>query len=224
MFGYIYKVTVTNSESIFNNCYYIGKSLYVKKNKKYHDSSYFLKNYKKKWGLFGLSREILCECNNLEELNSAEKKYIFDCQNDLFINGGLCLNIAKGGDGGDTFSNHPNKEEINRKKSIKESGKNNPMFGKNYQSYGLINRMKQIKGKTFEEFYGKEKAKEIKQRYRKSHIGKKHSKETKLKMSINNVGSRGMHWYNNGTINKLTFNCPEGFKPGKLYKRHNNGI
>ena len=219
MIGYIYRVVVNNPESVFHNCYYIGKSLYNKCNKNYHDSSYFLKNYKKKWGMFGLSREILEECLDLDTLNNSEKKYIEQCQNDLFINGGLCLNIAKGGNGGDTFSNNPNREQINLKRSISESGKNNPMYGKNYQSYGLTNRMKQLKGKTFEQFYGKEKAELIKQKYRKSHIGKKHSDETKLKMSLNNVGSKGMRWYNNGKINKLGFECPEGFKLGQLKRK-----
>lgn len=216
MIGYIYKVTVNNPKSIFHNCYYIGKSLYNKCNKKYHDSSYYLKKYKKKWGMFGLSREILQKCFNIDDLNNSEKRYIEQYQHDLFINGGLCLNIAKGGTGGDTFSNNPNKEQIRLKRSMSESGKNNPMYGKNYQAYGLIKRMQQIKGKTFEEFYGKEKANLIKQHYRESHLGKKHSEETKLKMSLNNTGSKGMHWYNNGIINKLGFECPEGFNPGKL--------
>ena len=41
------------------------------------------------------------------EVKDNIKTYIEQCQNDLFINGGLCLNIAKGGNGGDTFSNNP---------------------------------------------------------------------------------------------------------------------
>lgn len=219
MFGYIYKVIVNNPKSTFDKCYYIGKSLYNKCNKKYHDSSFYLKKYKKKWGLIGLSRQILCECKTLEELNTKEKFYISECQTDLFINGGFCLNIAKGGDGGDTFSNNPEKDKISLKKSLAELGKNNPMYGKNYQTYGLKLRMQQLKGKTFEEFYGEEKAKQIKENYRKGHLGKKHSIKTRLKMSLNNVGSKGMHWYNNGLINKLDFNCPKGFKPGRIYKR-----
>lgn len=217
--GYIYKVSVNNSKSTFDKCYYIGKSLYNKCNKNYHNSSFYLKRYKKKWGLDGLSREILCECETLEELNLKEKYYIGKHQDDLFLNGGFCLNIAKGGNGGDTISNNPKRIEILAKRSISESGQNNPIYGKNYQTYGLKQRMQLLRGKTFEEFYGEERAKEIKENYKRGHLGKKHSLETRLKMSLNNIGSKGMHWYNNGFVNKLTFNCPEGFKPGKLYKR-----
>ena len=54
-------------------------------------------------------------------------------------------------------------------------------------------------------------------------LGKKHSDETRRKMSesqkgkhIGNTASKGMHWYNNGKINKLCYECPEGFTPGRL--------
>ena len=29
----------------------------------------------------------------------------------------------------------------------------------------------------------------------------------------------GKHWFNNGSVNVFKFECPEGFKPGRLYKR-----
>lgn len=41
--------------------------------------------------------------------------------------------------------------------------------------------------------------------------GKRHSEETKLKMS-------GRHWYNNGEVSVLCFECPEGFTKGRLWK------
>jgi len=55
-------------------------------------------------------------------------------------------------------------KEICNKISIATSGKNNPMYGKNYQSYGLVKRAKESKGKTMEEIFGKEKAKEKKEK------------------------------------------------------------
>ena len=30
------------------------------------------------------------------------------------------------------------------------------------------------------------------------------------------LGSSGMHWWNNGTINKMSKDCPLGFSKGKL--------
>lgn len=216
MYGYIYRVTVTNPSSVFNNCYYIGKSKYNKCDKKYHDSSLYLRQYKKKWGLAGLDRKILCECETEQLLNDTEKKYIAECQHDLFKNGGLCLNIALGGTGGDTISNNKNYTEICKKRSISESGIKNPMYGKNYQCYGLKRRTDNLKGKTFNEIFGKEKAKLIKEKFSKNRLGKKHSVETRLKMSKNNVGSKGMHWYNNGIKNYLGFNCPSGYISGRI--------
>lgn len=45
------------------------------------------------------------------------------------------------------------------------------------------------------------------------------SEETKKKMSkakIGNTATKGRHWYNNGKENKFCYECPEGYKPGKL--------
>lgn len=47
----------------------------------------------------------------------------------------------------------------------------------------------------------------------KNMLGKKHSAESKKKMS---EAKKGMHWYNNGQINKFCYECTEGFTPGRL--------
>ena len=49
--------------------------------------------------------------------------------------------------------------------------------------------------------------------------GKHHwhlSEETKRKMSENNVGSKGMHWFNNGTTDVFAYECPDGYVKGRL--------
>ena len=52
--------------------------------------------------------------------------------------------------------------------------------------------------------------------------GMQHSEESLRKMSESHKGhpptkgSKGMHWYNNGTINVYTYECPEGFVKGRL--------
>lgn len=58
--------------------------------------------------------------------------------------------------------------------SEKMKGEKNPMYGKNYQSYGLLERAKENKGKTYDEIYGKEKSKQLKERLSQSQKGKKH--------------------------------------------------
>ena len=46
------------------------------------------------------------------------------------------------------------------------------------------------------------------------------SEETRKKLSEANKGkniwTKGMHWFNNGKINKVCYECPEGFVPGML--------
>ena len=51
----------------------------------------------------------------------------------------------------------------------------------------------------------------------KSHMyGKHHTDESKRKISD---AHKGKHWYNNGTVQTLAFECPEGFKPGFLPRK-----
>lgn len=50
-------------------------------------------------------------------------------------------------------------------------------------------------------------------------IGRHHSEETKKKISEaqkGNTATKGMHWFNNGKVNKMCFECPDGFVPGML--------
>lgn len=48
------------------------------------------------------------------------------------------------------------------------------------------------------------------------------SEETRIKMSESHKGnpptkgSKGMHWYNNGIVNNLAYECPNGFVKGRL--------
>ena len=43
--------------------------------------------------------------------------------------------------------------------------------------------------------------------------GKKHSEEAREKMR---EAKKGKHWYNNGKISKMAYECPDGFVPGML--------
>ena len=77
---------------------------------------------------------------------------------------------------------------------------------------------------------GKPKSEETKKKISGAHKGKHLSEETKKKMSEANKGKhlseetkkkmsevrKGTRWYNNGKVNTMAKECPEGFVPGRL--------
>jgi group I intron endonuclease len=68
-----------------------------------------------KYGFDNFKWEVITKCDDINELNNLEKKYISENYNGY--------NIAKGGDGGDTISNHPNIETIKNNVSKFHKGK-----------------------------------------------------------------------------------------------------
>ena len=104
----IYKTTNT-----LNGKIYIGKD--TNNNPNYLGSGVILKNAIKKYGIQNFKKEILENCNTIEDLNKREKYWIKQYNT---LNKQIGYNISLGGDGGDLFSNNPNKENI-RKKYIK---------------------------------------------------------------------------------------------------------
>jgi group I intron endonuclease len=146
----IYKTTNT-----INGKIYIGKDKI--NNPKYFGSGKILHLAFEKFGIENFKKEVLEECNSLELLNEREIFWInyYNSTNRL-----IGYNIALGGCGGNTISNHPNKEEIAKKHSEwmyennpkkgkkrtpeeikkwkesygdKSSGQNNPMYGKKHK-------------------------------------------------------------------------------------------
>ena len=66
---------------------------------------------------------------------------------------------------------------------------------------------------------GKPRSAETKKKMSEAKKGKHPSEETRKKLSEVNKGNfrtKGMHWYNDGKINTMAKECPEGFVPGKL--------
>jgi hypothetical protein len=67
---------------------------------------------------------------------NSSKEFIFEKEKELiskfgtrFNGSGPLVNISLGGDGGDTFTNNPRKEEIREKHRVNAIGKNNNMYG-----------------------------------------------------------------------------------------------
>jgi hypothetical protein len=101
----IYKTT-----NLLNGKYYIG--LDTRNNPNYLGSGKILKQAIRKSGRDNFKKEILEKCNTLEELRCREIYWI------LYYNSRdskVGYNIAEGGKGGDTFTHHPDKEDIRKK-------------------------------------------------------------------------------------------------------------
>lgn len=119
----IYKIT-----NLLNNKIYIGKDTTSDPN--YHGSGLLIKRALKKYGLENFTKEIIDETYDYGELSKKEIYWI-DKYNSTDRNVGY--NISSGGDGGDTFSNHPELNLIKEKIS-----KNSPKKGKTYEeAFGL---------------------------------------------------------------------------------------
>ena len=168
-FGYIY-ITY----NYINGKMYIGQKKSDVFVERYKGSGIILSRAIEKYGSENFDTTIIEWCENQEELNSAEEKWIwfFKCvESDSFYN------IARGGCGGDTISglpedirkkiaegkrgeNNPSKRpEVRKAISLKVSGKNNGMYGKKV-SEDTINKRKETIIKRHGEFknqysYGK---------------------------------------------------------------------
>lgn len=115
----IYKTT-----NQVNGKIYIGQDKY--NNPNYLGSGKILHLAFQKYGIENFKKEIIEKCESIEKLNEQEKYWInYYNSTDRKIG----YNIALGGQGGDTISNHPNKEEIKKRHSnwMKE---NNPTIGR----------------------------------------------------------------------------------------------
>ena len=62
---------------------------------------------------------------------------------------------------------------------------------------------------------GKKMSAEFCRKNSESHKGKPKSEETRKRMS---EARKGKRWYNNGKINIMSKECPDGFTPGRLRK------
>lgn len=222
----IYKIT-----NRINNKIYIGKD--TTNNPNYYGSGCLIVKSIKKYGIENFTKEIIEICDSNDTLCEREKYWIeFFNSNNLEIG----YNISSGGDGGDTFTNNPNIDNIKRKIShamkkrvFSEEHKNN--LSKNHMS------TKYKKGRTYEEIYGKERAEEYKnklkssrQKYKteKERLGEKYDQvisilKEKFKGDNNPMKKNKYLWYFNPETNNVKriiegAEIPDGFIKGRKLK------
>lgn len=108
-----------------NNKIYIGKT--QNDSDRYLGSGILIKRAIHKYGSENFVKTIIDYGKSIEELNYKEKFWI-----KYFNSTNSCIgyNISDGGDGGDLFSNNPNKEIIRKK--YRRFGDKNGMFGKKH--------------------------------------------------------------------------------------------
>lgn len=174
----IYKTT-----NLINGKIYIGKDKY--NNENYLGSGKILKQAIQKYGRENFKKEIIEECEN-EKLWLEREIYWIEYFNSTKVG----YNIALGGNGGDTISNNPNKDDIRKRHSdwMKE---NNPTKGRN-KSEDEINKWKisygdKSKGSN-NSMFGKKHSEDTIKKMKEKSIGRCVSEETRKKISESNRG------------------------------------
>ena len=209
IFGYIYKTT-----NLINNRIYIGQ----------HKCNFFDTNYKgsgklirrafKKYGKDNFCVELIEECNSLESLNEREIFYIekFNSRNEE-----IGYNIALGWNQitqDESVSNDISKDQKNNfSDPIKSKGLREKLSlvnkGKRL-SCSHINKLKDINSKRI---------RSAEERAKLSNSLKGHYVSENTKKKIGNKARErniGRHWFNNEEVECFTYECPEGFKIGRL--------
>lgn len=198
----VYKTT-----NLINGKIYVGKQ--ENYNKEYLGSGLVLSRAIKKYGKENFEKIILSECLTSKELNNKEIYWIEKLK---ATDNSIGYNITKGGTGGNTLSNHPDRENII--KQTNESKRNNPALrGKNHYLYGtsLSNVIKEKISVKIKEKYANG---EIK-RYRMTDDGRRrlsqymkdnnynNTPEGRARNSENNTGSK------NPNANIYEFTSPD---------------
>lgn len=159
---------------------YIGQD--KNNNSDYLGSGKILRQSIEKYGKENFEKEILQECYSKEHLDLAEKHWI-KYYNSTDRNIGY--NITIGGSGGDTISNHPDREEICKKISNSNVG-NKPW---NYGKSGTYTMPAEFGRKISESLAGHYVSEETKKKIGDANRGRKVSDETKKKISKSNTGN-----------------------------------
>ena len=145
MVKYFYTYLVVLTEGSLKGKVYFGKKCTNNLNDGYIGSGKILRDYLKKYPN-GYYREIIDYYNSKEELAKAEFELI-----QPHLGKEYCINLKRGGEGGYGIWTDERKKEW----SIKNSGENNPMYGKNAHDYMTPEAIEKKKNKTSQTMKGR---------------------------------------------------------------------
>lgn len=219
MYGYIYLIV-----NKVNGKTYVGQHKSSNWRDKYMGSGRLLHDAKKKYGKENFEKFLIQYCETKEELDKQEIFWIAEYRS----RGKAEYNISKGGGG----YNLSGKFTIEHRKKLSEAKIGKAPWNKGMH---LSDEQKRHLSEYFKEHptrgsLGYHHTKEAIERNRQAHLGVKQSKETRLKRSESLKGiprtdewksniskaNKGRHYYNNGKVNVMRFECPEGFVPGRI--------
>lgn len=226
----IYRVT-----NNINGKTYIGQHKYTNEDDPlfgYKGSGTALLHAYKKYGFENFSMEVLYKRIQYKDTVNSMEIWMIEKERKENKNG--CYNITDGGDGC-SFWTGKHRSRKDREK-ISNTLKGRPWSGHHTEESRrkISEAMKGNKyhlGIPCSEETKKKISKANKGRKGSSHfsilnkerIGKPLSEKHRQKISESNKGrntwARGSHWYNNGIIQTQARECPEGFVPGRLYRR-----
>lgn len=156
-----------------------------------------------KYGRENFYKEVIETCKTQEEANILEKKYI-----EYYRSIGLAnYNISDGGNGGNMGDvvNKKISESVQKLHASEKGVEVRKKISAARQKQVFSEESKQKHKKSIDEYWNSEEG----QRQRK--INSERNKSLKQ--------TKGYHWYNNGIIQTVAKECPEGFVPGKLFNR-----
>ena len=201
-YGYIYKIT-----NLINNKIYIGLHTSPVFDYKYWGGGSDLHVAQKLYGLENFSREIIQWCDSLEELNNAERYWIekLDARNP-----DIGYNIQPGGTQKFGYKHSESTKQRLREKSLLRGPHG---FWINDGKSEKFNKITD----PIPDGYVKGRLKSTVMSIASKKQGKTNKKRPGFK------SPKGKKWFTDGSIDVMSFECPEGFRPGRSKLRDMSG-
>lgn len=195
---YIYRIT-----NLINSKTYIGQHIYRDINDSYMGSGTALRYAMKKYGKENFKKEILY--SRIRDVETANAMECYAIEKEKSI-GKAEYNLIKGGR---CHRNHRHQVTTETRKKLSDAHKGKTPWNKGKKGqYHLGECSDETKKKISDAKKGKTLSEEHKAKISASRKGK----------LTGNTNVRGKHWFNNGVTSTMAFECPEGYKPGRIYR------